>query len=499
MVIKPWPSILYKILCLSQMEPLGRRWRQQAVMSQTFFTLFPPLPMQLTDAGTDALPTQLRARTRTHPLMHDALHCGASRRLGVSLFVVGYLGITLVACGQEQIMRMPAPVQAIQKSPLTLADCIRIGLEQQPTLAAQRASLAGAQSAYAGLDNMRLASALSHEMAFRKQQASLGINIAQAGLETAEWETIYAISRCYFTVVYARKQEAVAKGLIDKLEQAHRNAQALVKKGDPDSVVTQVDVDKLAVNIDLLQMRLIEASTGIERATAALRESMGIGCDVPLPLVLEEFPPAGGTLDRERVIALALARRGEIVQASGIAQVAELEVCAQNTGCLLPFKFTFAAGSDIHSRAIPEGANNGTYRPAAVGPEMPVLMVGRKGDRVARAQDYSSRADAVLEKTRNLIALETDDAYRKWQAAAAQVKTMRDSAPKSAKLTELISSRFDNGKVSGEDYLRARTLEEQSQSQLNEALFQHALALAALERVTAGGFTPNYRRASAAR
>ena len=40
----------------------------------------------------------------------------------------------------------------------------------------------------------------------------------------------------------------------------------------------------------------------------------------------------------------------------------------------------------------------------------------------------------------------------------------------------------------------ARTLDDQTQAQLNEALYHHALALAALERVTAGGFTPGYRR-----
>ena len=44
-----------------------------------------------------------------------------------------------------------------------------------------------------------------------------------------------------------------------------------------------------------------------------------------------------------------------------------------------------------------------------------------------------------------------------------------------------------------EDVLRARTLHEQVQSQYNEALYLHALALAGLERVTAGGFCPPFR------
>ena len=44
--------------------------------------------------------------------------------------------------------------------------------------------------------------------------------------------------------------------------------------------------------------------------------------------------------------------------------------------------------------------------------------------------------------------------------------------------------------------LRALTLEDQTQAQYNEALYHHALAVAALERITAGGFVPQYRQAA---
>jgi outer membrane protein TolC len=51
-----------------------------------------------------------------------------------------------------------------------------------------------------------------------------------------------------------------------------------------------------------------------------------------------------------------------------------------------------------------------------------------------------------------------------------------------------VKNRFDEGKQTAEDYLRARTLQDQAQAQLNQATYEHALALAALERVTAGGY-----------
>ncbi len=418
----------------------------------------------------------------------------------VAILLFACLGVVPSVRAQQHMIELPAtsPLQTAQPTAqpnqLTLAECVRIGLERQPALAAQRATVGSAEAQRRALDNMICASLISREIGFRKQQAYLGVTIAQAGLEVAEHETVYAVTRCYYTVAYARKQEAVAKGLLEKLEVARKNAQAIVKKGDPDSVVTQVDVDKLSLNIDLVQLRLIEASTGIGRATAALKEAMGVQYDTALSLNFEDFPATGESPVREILVQMALSRRGELVQASSAVQLTELEVCAQNSCIFLPYMKTFAAASDIHSKQIPQGMSNGVYRPGAIGIDMPTLLVGNRSDRVARAQELSGRASSVVDKTRNLIALETEDAFFKWQAAADHVQLLRESAAKSAKLADLISARFDTGKVSGEDYLRARTLEDQTQAQLNEALYTHALALAALERVTSGGYTPSFRR-----
>jgi outer membrane protein TolC len=426
--------------------------------------------------------------------MNVAARCANPRWLRYTACLGVCLG--LASAVQAQAPALMPGVQPTQSSPLALEDCIRIGLEQQPALSAQRSSLAAAEAQRQALDNMRCAALISKELPIRKQQACLGVTIADAGVQIIEWDTVYAVSRTYYTALYARRQEAVAKALLGKLERARETATNLVKKGDPDVTVKQTDVDKLTVNIDLLQLRLIEASTGVDRALAALREAMGVRYDAPLPLVLEDFPAAGAVIDRDTIVQLALSRRGEMVQASAAATLTELEVCAQNTGCILPFKHTFAAASDIHSRQIPQGQTNGSYRPAATGIEMPTALVGHKSDRVARAREFSSRAGAVVEKTHNLVALEAEDAFYKWKAADSQVKTLGASTAKSTKLADLISRDFDNGKVSGEDYLRARTLEDQTQSQYNEAVYHYTLALAALERVTAGGLVPSYRHAA---
>src|SRR5207302_10651083 len=102
--------------------------------------------------------------------------------------------------------------------PLTLADCVQIALDRQPALVAHRASVAAAESQKQGLDNLRLAGLVSREVPIRRKQAALGVVIATAGANQAEWETIYAVTRNYYTYGYARTQRQVAVQLIVELK-----------------------------------------------------------------------------------------------------------------------------------------------------------------------------------------------------------------------------------------------------------------------------------------
>jgi outer membrane protein TolC len=370
---------------------------------------------------------------------------------------------------------------------LTLSDCIHLGLERQPALAAARASLAAAEDARRALEDLRFAALVSHELPVRRSQADLGVAIAGAGLRQAEWETIYAITRTYFTALYAREQEKVARDLVERLVRYRGTAERLLKAGNPDVKLYQSDVDRLSVNIDLFQGRQIPAAQGILRAKAALREAVGLdpGC-IPL-LAGGSLPGLQDGLCRDELLALALSRRGELTQAADAARLTELEVNAQ-AAAHGPTAHTFAAYADIHARPIPQGMANKEYRPWAIGLDMPTMLAGHREDRMQRARDLSARAAAVVEKTRNLIALELDDSYYKWQEAAGRLRALAGSSAKAEAVLKATEARFEVGNVPGADMILAKTLESLVRAEYNEVLYQHALALAALERITAGGF-----------
>jgi outer membrane protein TolC len=391
----------------------------------------------------------------------------------------------------------PAPREV---SKLDLPTCRRIGLERQPALAAARATLAAAQERLQALESLRLAGLVRHDLDIRRQQACLGIRIAQAQLTQAEWETIYSVTRTYVGVLYAQAQLRVADRVLsdspDGLPFLRNLAETIYKsRSRPD--VKAWNVDQIDVYINVARGRREEAVEGLERAKAGLREAMGVDQDFPIELADQRLPKLTATVDMAAVISMALERRGEMAQASLLADVVCLEVKAQGTSHH-PKMETFASNSDIHSQPIPQGVRDGEYRPGAIGVEMPIELVGSKSLRVERAQSLHARSIAVVDKTRGLISLEAKSGALKYNETKIQVREYGEASVKARGVYEALRGGvFDpkdktGGKPGLEDLLNTAVQSSQTEVQSNQAQYLHLLSLAALERITAGGIDPGF-------
>jgi outer membrane protein TolC len=378
-----------------------------------------------------------------------------------------------------------APVQT-----LTLAECLSVARQRQPRIAVERASLAAAEDGKRALESLRIPEILDRQIPIRLRQAALGVTAAAANLEQAEQETVYAVTRTYFTVLYARAQETVARGVVDRLSAIQKSTQEAVNAGAANATTT--DVNRTTVYLHLAQTKRVQAAQGAEQALAALREAIGLEPDARINVPAGPLPEPTARPDREEVVAQALARRGDMVSAGVMAEVTCLEVQAQSVS-LHKRVSTFAAGSDIHARPIAQGVSDTVYRPGAVPPEMPTLLIGSRCDRVNRARDLNARATAAAEVTRNLIALEAEDAFLHWQEAATAAPLAQQAASAGDQLAGDLTRDFTARlKVRVEDVVNAHVLASQARSQYNEFLYREILALAELERVTVGGFSAGF-------
>jgi outer membrane protein TolC len=383
-----------------------------------------------------------------------------------------------------------APTSSQLTHPLNLAECLQLAMEKQPALAAHRASLAGAIHGSQTADDVRIPTFIAKEVPVRRKQAALGVQIMSAGLSQAELEARYAVTRTYFTVLYAREQERVAREIAFQLKATRDGAQGQVDQGSRE--IDRIQVEKLTVFWHMAETRLIQASQGVKRATGALREAIGIGPDCPLEVFGDKLPETNFQLNKDEIVRLALAKRGELTQAATAAEVTALEIDAQGTSHTLK-KMTFAAMSDLHAREVPQGISNGEYRPGAVGLEMPPYLAGPRSARMEHARILNDRAGAVVEKARNLIALEAEDAFLRWQEATLKLVPAKDAAVRGAKLAQDMAKAFPPmGKTKVEDFLMMQVASAQARAQYNEVLFQQILTLAGLERITGGGFCAGF-------
>lgn len=371
---------------------------------------------------------------------------------------------------------------------LTLADCLALGRASQPSIKAAQDSLAGAESAQRGLHEIRIGSRISKELPIRKQQSALAVGAAAANMAQVIRDVDCSVARMYYSVLYARDQQKAGLAIVTRLKATVANGKTLLgKEGAPEDL-TPISIGKAEAVLAQVEGRLQEANRGLQRAIAGLREAMGVGPDFAFSVAEGKLPEPMLGVEKDAIIRLALAGRGEIQQADNAVCITRLEVQAQGTSRFVK-RPTSAAGGDMHARPVPTGSFGDDYKPGAIGLDFPTLFVGPRDTRMQRACELSGRADAVAAKARILIALEAEDAFLKWEEAVAKITQYRKSIAETEELAKRATVALETGGTkSYRDVLEIVVLGAQLQVALNEALYNHAVALTEFERVTAGAF-----------
>ena len=333
-----------------------------------------------------------------------------------------------------------------------------------------------------------MADRFSPDLPVRRQQAALGLRVAQADVEKVRQETTYDVCVLYFTHVYARQSEQTAADVIEQLGVSYRSIEAILELGIPDTrlKVDRITLYNLQTIIDEVRTLRLKAETGRRQSLAALKEAMGVGQECEFQLATKQLPVMDGTLTEAQVVEWALARRPELAQAAAGVDVFNLEPCAQAQIRYRPQVNTLAAGTDLHKTLVPLALRNGQYRPGALAPEMPVSLVGKTADRVARATEYAARQSALYETTVGLVRLEAVNAFIEWESATERMRL-------ATRRFETAQKRVDEARTAATTrqdpqlLVNSEALAGRAQADYVEAVFEHVKALAKLERVTAGG------------
>jgi outer membrane protein TolC len=380
----------------------------------------------------------------------------------------------------------------------SLGDCIAVALERNPSLKAVTASIAGIETGYKSLANIHTGGTLiSPDLEIRKQQAQRGMAASAGEYQRVHNEVIQDVTRMYYTAVYAKQQGELADDMVGRLEVLSKLIEDILNKKLPPGDIGGLNMGKLrVVQIGVITAKQLQlkATIGRKQAMAALRQVMNVDeksfpfrlKDEELPVMAQQVP-----INKDLVVELALCRRPELALAAAGVDVFRLEVYAQGK---IPFRRvvpTFASGTDLHAREIPQAIRSKEYRPGAIIPEMPTQLVGSKYDRVARAMSYSQKAEAVYESAHSLVKLEAENGYYEFEMANEKLKLAKEQFDLAMKLKKLTDERAPDVKEK-DQIVQAYIAIAKVQADYVEAIFDQLLSLAALERITAGGIRPAF-------
>jgi outer membrane protein TolC len=390
-----------------------------------------------------------------------------------------------------------APTPAIRA--VSLAEAQAQALERHTLITAARASLTAALVRRDAINSLRVPTFVARDLPVRKQQSDLGVSVAEANLHLAELNAKYAVTYSYLTYLYAKEQEKVATDAITNLTELRTKLLTPAPDAADKKPLNPEELDGLNRKnylhvesfLRLAQTRQQEAEVGAERALSSLRETLGLCPDAALFVSRACLPHVDLHLEKRILLDLACSRRPEILQASLGVDVAGLEVEAQAKTSPLAFRMnTFASGSDLHANPLPEGRYDFEYRPGAVGPEYPTTLNGHRKNRIEQAEAWQGRAGSVVERTKALIALETDQAYLRWVDASKRLNGYRRAYQAAQARVEEIRPDVEGGELTSgvPRLLEAGNIASQMRVEMNKARYEMLVGLAQLERVTAGGF-----------
>lgn len=406
------------------------------------------------------------------------------------------LCLNVVSINGQEKAPAPAASQPAKSAELllTLDDAIAMALEKQPAIRAARLSYESSISAKKVTDTPLIN--FIPEGKIRKQQANAGLNAAAANMQQVEMETKNAVNRTYLSYIFAKEQLKLANDAVETLKATYKVAEQLLASGESKNV-TKDDLDKLDIYVKLAESKVGEASVGMLRAKAALREAIGLEYNTKFEIdngkLTRFFDTAQEYTKSKRVrlccdtaAEMAVRYRPELAQASVLADVTCLEAQAQSRIWLHFYSRTFAASTDLHSKVLPATVNNGEYKPGPVGPEMPAFLNGSHSQRTERASILYARSLAVSDKVRGLVALEAEEGCARLNRAAESIELQRAALAKSTALYKNAEKFFRQDQLKTDALLTAYGLDVKNKSDLNEAFYQFGLTLAYLQRATAG-------------
>jgi outer membrane protein len=308
--------------------------------------------------------------------------------------------------------------------------------------------------------------------------ASLGVDIAKIQKETTIQDLVVEVKTAYFGILKAAKLQTVAKQAVEQLEAQLRVSQAFYDEG----IIAKNDLLQTEVRMAQARQDLISATNGLELAKSRFNTLLrrGINEEVNIKDILDYSPVR---LHLNEALQKAQLNRTEIQEVS-------LNVVSAEKGVRLSKSSYYPSVSltgnyqretdDVLLGSDPgEDADNWTI---TLQGQWTFWEWGKKRHDVAAARAGLAKARYLLNEIKDNIQLEVKDAYLSLREAEKNIQVAKTAVVQAEENFRMNEERYKQQVATATDVLDAQTLLTQARTNYFNALSEHNIAWARLER-----------------
>ncbi|MCC6730916.1 MAG: TolC family protein [Chthonomonadales bacterium] len=297
----------------------------------------------------------------------------------------------------------------------------------------------------------------------RAATAGIGSEAATAALE---------VKRAYYGALLAAAMADVAGARVTADQEAVANARALLEVG------RGIEASVRRAEAELSDAERMLATARNERAAALLNLSAALGASPDSEITLSDSlafePPASGL---ETQIADAARLRPELSAARDRVQAATADLDAAR-GSLAPQVYALGmADADTRSR----GSSERGYT-LGLALSLPLFDAGQRRAEVDGARAREGRARAELRAAELRVGTEVRQAWLDVQTGAENYRTAQAAVRAAQEAYDVTALRVRNQKAIQVELLDAIAALTQARTNVAQALYDHALAVARLQR-----------------
>ncbi|MBC7362722.1 MAG: TolC family protein [Candidatus Aminicenantes bacterium] len=310
------------------------------------------------------------------------------------------------------------------------------------------------------------------------KQANYNLLATQEAIRQSRQETVFNVKKAFYGYLLARKFLEVAQESIDLAERHLANVKNLYEVG----MATKFDLLRAEVQLANLKPQLIRARNGLEMAELALKNLLGLDLNQPIE-IKGELAFQDVQLSLDEAVQKALINRPELHQ---------LRYQRQMAGEM----FKLARANDLPSLAIGGTLNYWSnnlnfrknnwenYYTISLVLNIPIFNGFANQAQAAQAKALARELEYSLKGVTESIKLEVQQAILSYQQAKEALLSQEKNVEQAQEAVRLAELNFSEGLATTLDVTSAQVALSQARTNYAQALYDCLVALAQLEKAT---------------